>query len=132
MESEKNLKICIHLSSLTFSLKRIKTRRRHCLDVKDYIKKSKRKLSSTKHYRHLDHETTTENIKVNKIRIRLENDKLITSNVVSAEIKCFTKDLYKLLNKSLSFPLTIKKFNDLDEEMNDFYRLFKLKAYYYY
>ena len=87
MKSNKNLKICIHLSSLTCSIKRTKTHRRHCLDiVKDYIKESKRQLSSNKHYRHLDHETTTENIKVNKIRIRLENDKLIASNVVSAEI----------------------------------------------
>ena len=39
--------------------------------------------------------------------------------------------MYKLLSKSLNFDPTIKKFKKiLDEEINDFYRLIKLKAHF--
>ena len=52
-------------------------------------------------------------------------------NVINLSNKYFTKDVYKILNKNLSFVPTIKKFNKklLDEEINDLYRRIKLKAH---
>ena len=43
------------------------------LDVKDYIKECERQLNNAEHYRHLEHDPTT----VNKVITRLKNDKLI-------------------------------------------------------
>ena len=52
-------------------------------------------------------------------------------NVINLSNKYFTKDVYKILNKNLSFVPTIKKFNKklLDEQINDLYRRIKLKAH---
>ena len=52
------------------------------LDVKDYIKESERKLNDDEHYRHLQHDPTTENnATVSKVIARFKNDKLIRNNV---------------------------------------------------
>ena len=75
------------------SIRRTKTQRRYCHNkrwqrrcsshtwCKDYIKESERQLNGTEHYRHLQHDPTTENnATVNKVITRFKNDKLISNN----------------------------------------------------
>ena len=73
---------------------------------------------------------------ITKIRRMIEKPNGLQSDpadsVINFSNKHFTKNVYKLLNKNLDFVPTIKKFNEklLDEEIDNFYRLIKLKAHY--
>ena len=45
------------------------------IEVKDYIKESERELNDIEHYRHLEHDSTTEHsATVNKVIARFKND----------------------------------------------------------
>ena len=53
-------------------------------------------------------------------------------NVINLSNKTFTKETFKLLNKNLNFIPTPSIFNKnpLNKELDDFFRLIKLKAYF--
>ena len=53
-------------------------------------------------------------------------------NLIKLRNKHFTKNLYIPLNKNLQFVPTVKTFSEklLDEEINDFYQIVKMKAHF--
>ena len=53
-------------------------------------------------------------------------------NIINLTKHSFTKAEYKLLNKNLNFIPTPKVYNknELDADLNDFFRRIKLKAYF--
>lgn len=68
------------------------------LDVKDYIIESERQLGNTKHHRHLQHDSKTENnTAINKIIRRFKNVKVISKNVKSKNSFC----TYHLISSKL-------------------------------
>ena len=56
----------------------------------------------------------------------------VNKNIINLTKHSFTKTEYKLLNKNLNFISTPKLYNknELDADLNDFFRRIKLKAYF--
>ena len=80
------------------------------------------------------HKANHENIK--KLWRTVENTTRYQSDpighVINLSKKTFTKDTFQLLNKNLNFIPTSKVYNKdkLNKELESFYRLLKLKAYF--